>query len=278
MVDGLSELPRKLAALAAQRRQVSGPAPVHRGAQRVGAAQGLVQEQRKREQIRGGAGGQSLGLFGRHVGLGADHVAGVGKRVSRTGGPDHPRDAEVGQARDPCGRGWMFGHQHVGRLDVAVDHAVSVGVGERIAQGDADPHHVAVRQPAVLKQYVERGAVDQFGDQVGALVVDRRLVQRHDARVGEPCRGARLSFEASATAGAVPARHPCPRKDLDRDLPVEPLVLSQPHGGEAAGAQATAQAVAAEHQRRVRRRPQIARHQRSTLGDLGRIGACRKRP
>ena len=49
-------------------------------------------------------------------------------------------------------RSAALGDQHVGRLDVAVDHAVGVGMGERVAQRDPDLHDVAIRQPTVGEQ------------------------------------------------------------------------------------------------------------------------------
>ena len=57
--------------------------------------------------------------------------------------------------------------------------------------------------------------------------------------MGEPSGRAGLALKA-------PAHDPLAGKHLDRHLAVEALVTSQPHGGEAAGAEAAAQAVAAE--------------------------------
>ena len=129
-----------------------------------------------------------------------------------------------------------------------------MGVGERVAQGDADAHHVAIGQPAGGEQLVERRAVDQLGDQVGALVVDRRLVQSHDPGMGEPRGRPRLALEAPT---ATP-NHARAGQDLDGDLAVQALVVGQPNRGEPTRAQAPAQAVAAEHERGVGRGTEIA--------------------
>ena len=62
-------------------------------------------------------------------------------------------------------------------------------MSERVAEGDGDGHDVAVREPSLLKQSVERLAADQFGDQVGALVVDGGLIEGDDGGMREPRRG-----------------------------------------------------------------------------------------
>ena len=74
--------------------------------------------------------GAAGGLLGRHVGERADHVAGACERVL----PAQVRNAEVRQLRGPASRAGRVGHDHVLRLDVAVDHAPLVGVGERVGQ------------------------------------------------------------------------------------------------------------------------------------------------
>ena len=117
------------------------------------------------------------------------------------------RHAEVGQlgrspAPAPAPR-----HQHVRRLDVAVDDALRVGVRQRVAQRDAHLDDVAVGQLALLEQGVERAAANELGDQVGALVVDRGLIERDDRRVlraarprGPRARSGRATTPAHAGA------------------------------------------------------------------------------
>ena len=61
-----------------------------------------------------------------------------------------------------------------------------------------DRDDVAVRQPAGLEQRRQRLAADELGDQVGTVVVDGRLVQGDDPRVGQPRGGAGLALEAAA--------------------------------------------------------------------------------
>ena len=123
-----------------------------------------------------------------------------------------------------------------------------VGMGERVAQRDPDRDDVAVRQPPGSSSAVERRAADQLGDQIGALVVDRRLVQGHDARVGQPRGRPGLALEA-------PSHDPLARQDLDRHVALQPLVTRHPDGAERAGAEPAVQPVAVEdHRSRPSRR------------------------
>ena len=125
-----------------------------------------------------------------------------------------------------------------------MDHVLAVGVLERIAQRDPDRDDVAVREPPLAEQLIERRAADELGDQVGAVVVSPGLVERDDVRVLEPRGRLRLALE-TARVDAL-AQH-----DLDRHLAVEALVVGLPHRAEAAGAEPALQAVAPEHDRRL---------------------------
>ena len=96
---------------------------------------------------------------------------------------------------------------------------MGVSVAERVAQRDRDRDDVAVGQPAGLQQRRQRLATDQFGDEVGAVVVDRRLVQGDDPGMREPRGSTRLALEPATD-------DPLARKDLDRDVAVESLVVA----------------------------------------------------
>ena len=143
-VDRLTQLAGEVPALAPQRRKVGaeaagtlrrGPAP-----DGIQARQGLVDHKRERVQVSACADLPPLGLLGRHVGQRPDDVAGEGERI-----PAHQaRDSEVGQLRDLRRGERPLGHEDVRRLDVAMNDAVGVGVGERVAERDPDPDDVAI--------------------------------------------------------------------------------------------------------------------------------------
>ncbi len=222
------------------RSEAAGPLGRGAGANRVDSGQRLVDHERQRVHVGRGSRFEPLGLLGRHIGRGADDVAGECQRLA----PDHPGDAEVGELRDPGSGRRPIGHQHVGGLDVAVDDALGMGVLERVGQRDRDRDHVAVRHPAGLEQIGQRPASDQLGDEVGALVVDLGLVQGHDPRMRQACRGSSLALEPAA-------EDPRPRDDFDGHLAVQPLVARQPHGAERPGAKPAVQPVPVEHDRRL---------------------------
>ena len=113
-----AELARQVAALAAQRRQMSAEAP-GRGWLLTGLTPVSASYSTSASEYRsaGAPAVEALGLLGRHVGGRADHVAGARQRVAA----EHARDAEVGQLGQPGRRRRALGNQHVRRLDVAVD-------------------------------------------------------------------------------------------------------------------------------------------------------------
>src|SRR5205807_510014 len=136
----------------------------------------------------------------------------------------------------------MLRYEDVRWLHVAVDDPLGVGVGERATQPDPDLHDVAVGQAARHEQLAECRTADELGDEVGAVVVDRGLVQRHDARMAEARGRAGLALEP-------PSDDPLARQELDRHVALEPLVARVPHGAEPAGPEAAMEAVAIEDQR-----------------------------
>jgi hypothetical protein len=102
------------------------------------AGPGLVERERQRVDVGLGARTPSLGALGREVGEGAEDrsVSGKGRLV------DQPGDAEVHQLHLPG----ALGDEDVLRLDVAVNDAVGVGVGEGVAGLGAERRDVGVRE------------------------------------------------------------------------------------------------------------------------------------
>ena len=182
----------------------------------------------------------ALVLFGGHVGGGAQEATGgreLGRGVGVTG------DAEVADLHP------AFGQFHeVGGFDVAVHHPFAVrmvqGVGHLRHQmrrpGDRQPFGVGGQQRA------EGGALQQLHHEIRVPVVLAEVV--HDGDAGVLQRGRRLGLppqpgDQRRVAGQLR------QQDLDRHLPVQPLVEGRPHFAHAAPAQPFLQPVPSPQQR-----------------------------
>ena len=152
---------------------------------RVLAAPALIQRQGQRVDVGLGSGRAALRLLGRHVGEGAEHVAGRGQR----GTVSEPGDAEIHQ----LGAWLALGDLDVLRLDVAVDDPAGVGVVERLAEIGADLADLAVAELALAGEPGQGRAVDQLGDQQRVAVLLAHLIEGHDAGVVEAGRGLGLA-------------------------------------------------------------------------------------
>ncbi len=147
-----------------------------------------------------------------------------------------------------------------------------MGMNERVADRDRDRDDVPVRQPAFGKQRVQRGATHQLGDEIGAVIVDRSLVERDDAGVRKPRCGAGLTLKA-------PSDDALPRQDLDRHLAVKPLIVSHPDDAERTRPETAQQSIAPEHQRRIdagaprRRRAPVAALRVSAVAERCAVGS-----
>jgi hypothetical protein len=149
--------------------------------ERRGALYGGVQGGAERPHIRGSVGTRSLQLLRRHVLGRADHHPGAGESGGRV---EDPGDAEVGDDGAPARQ------QDVVRLEVAVHDPGGVRVAQRLCDLPANVGHARpgqARVPADLR--AQGGAGDEFHNDPGRAVVFDHVVDRDDARMGQPrCR------------------------------------------------------------------------------------------
>ena len=161
-VQGAAQLEREVAAQAPQRGQARADPPGGgRGAAAahgVHAAERLVEDEGERVEVGLLAHLSPGRLLGRHVGQRAHDVAGDGQRVVA----DHARDAEVRELGHAGAVVRLVGHDHVARLDVAMDDAAPVRVGQGVAQRDAHPQHVAVGELAVAHELRQRAPAHEL--------------------------------------------------------------------------------------------------------------------
>ena len=175
-------------------------------------------------------------LFRRHVGRRAQRDAHGRERLAPGGLAQRLGHAEIHHQRVPAAE------HHVLGLEIAVDHAVAVGFGERVGDVAEDAHRVADRQLALLRQLVaEGGAVHVRHDVVEQPVGRARVVQRQDMGVLQGRRHLDLAEEAllAERGGELLPQH------LERDLAVVLQVVGEIHGRHAAGAELALEAVAA---------------------------------
>ena len=93
--------------------------------------------------------------------------------------------------------------QDVLGLDVAVDDAARVRVGQRLGDRQRDPPRLIVRERAVaIEAAAQILAADQLHDQIGPPVGLARLAHRHDAGVIEEAHHLRLA-QKSPAGGAI---------------------------------------------------------------------------
>ena len=121
-----------------------------------------------------------------------------------TGLAQRPGDAEVGHQRVPAAE------QDVLRLDVAMDDALPVGVGQRVGDLARDLQRVLHRELGLARQAVpQRLALDVGHDVVEEAVGLARVVQRQDVGMAQVGRDLDLAQEPLG-AERRPARGAAP--------------------------------------------------------------------
>ena len=126
--------------------------------------------------------------------------------------PD-PGQAEVEDLDPP-----LVGDHHVGRFEVAVDHAALMGRADRLGHRDRPLEESFEGEAVVRDPFAEASARDEFHDQEAVLqrLLDR--VDRDDVRVVERCERPGLPGEAGHRVGVGLRRS---REELQRDVAVE---------------------------------------------------------
>ena len=200
------------------------------------AGEELIEHAAGRVEVAAGVDVLALRLLGREVLRGADHGLRLGHR--RVGVGDGAGDAEVHHL-DRIVRA----DHHVRRLDVAVDDAHPVRVGQGVQDALGDPGGLVAGQLAPLVEDLAQGlALDVLHDDEGDIVrpavrvhalVLAGVVDRDDRGVVEAGAGLGLSAEAGEERGIareVAAQH------LDGDRTLEAQVDPPVDLGHAAAA------------------------------------------
>ena len=247
-----------------ERRHLDEVLPLLRDVRRR-AGQDLAQERAEREDV--GALIElvrfALGLFGRHVRGRAEDAADHGARVRARATAHRFDHAHRGVARldlvgdaastqdlgqspvDDLHLAERSNHD-VGGLQVAVNDALRVGVGHRLANGLPDleeAHAILLDRLAPREHRRERPPLDQLHREERTLIGHQpQLVDRHDARVLQLAADLRFFDESLEDFGALGELGV---GDLDRDVATELDVVPAQHDAHAAARDLTQNAVLA---------------------------------
>jgi hypothetical protein len=138
------------------------------------AGEQLIQRDAERVDVHCGRRPAAIDDLRGQVVRGADHRA----RRGDSRGTEKPRDAEVGQPRA------ALVEQDVVRLQVAVNDAVAVRLGERVGHLREQRGRRGRRQGALPPQMVAQAApADQFHDQAERIPDGQQIVDPNDIRM-----------------------------------------------------------------------------------------------
>ena len=156
-----SEVARQAAGYRGPAVEPGGRGLDHRPGVLAPPGEGFEQHEPERVDVNGGVDRLAPHLLGRQIGGGARNRARCGgdRAVERAGDP------EIGEAGFAA-----VVEQDVRGLDVAVDEAARVDVGQCGREPGAQAQDVGGGQGSFVEARGERGPVDQVGDEIGAAV------------------------------------------------------------------------------------------------------------
>lgn len=153
------------------------------------------------EVVEDGAEAVDIGGSGDFLATDLFRAGEAGREDQRLGAPveagiQHAGDAEVEEFRFA-----VAGNQNVGRLEIAVDDELAVGVIDGIAEGEEDAKASGEGQGVLVAVLVQPESFDKLHDKVRQAVLAGAAVEQ--ARdVGVDQRGEDLAFHAEAFEGA----------------------------------------------------------------------------
>jgi hypothetical protein len=171
----------------------------------LGVRERLAQRKTEAELIGLGPRRPALALLGRHVcgrphhgtRLGERRVLGRSVQPSRdraSQGAPHARQAEVHHAHTA-----VVTDEHVGRFEVAMDHAGLVCSGQALRRREEDLHDFGPRSRSGVEPPPQVRSVHVLHTHVGSLFARTHVVHRQDVGMAQACQ--RLSFAADSGDG-----------------------------------------------------------------------------
>ncbi len=204
----------------------------------------FVQDDTERKEIGARIQGFAAGLFGRHVGHGADRGAHDGRveaRAGIVGGASRPDlRGELGQPEVQDLHLTAFRDEDVCRLDVPVENPFGMRRIQGIGHLDTDIQQVGQRQPIVAQPLVQGFAVQELHGEVTPAILFVEAVNRADVWMIQRRGGPGLTpepLERIFAGRRVRGEH------LQGHLPSQGEVLGPVHHTHAAGAQLVQDAI-----------------------------------
>ena len=205
------------------------------------AGDDLVEQHAGGVEVGAGVDLQAEGLLGAHVLRGAEHHAGAGHLLERTVAADDLGDAEVDQLEHLAAL-VVAGDEDVLRLQVAVDHALAVGVLEA-AEHLQDEADGPLGRRGSVEDVLQLGALEQLHDEVlHALVGGAELGDLDAVGVVEAGGALGLAVEAFDELGVATK---VGVEDLDGDVAAQQDVAAAVHRSHAALADERVEAIGA---------------------------------
>jgi hypothetical protein len=203
-------------------------------AERQASCDDLVQHHAEGEQVRPPVRGLAARLLRRHIRNGAHYRPGLSQAWGRGGdrlelGSWHElRETEVEELHVA-----ILGNHHVFRLDVAVNHAVSVRRRQTVDDLQRELEHALYRQLRPVDHAAQRGTGEQLHHDEGPARVLVDCMDRGEIRVVQRREQVCFACEASRVVGVA---HNDLRKHFDGYLALELRIeraINLPHAARA---------------------------------------------
>ncbi len=163
-------------------------------AERQTARDHFIEHDAKRIDVAGGRGAAARDLLRREIAGSADDHPLYGQGMTAA----QVCDAEIAQVAV-----LLVIEHHVGGLQIAVNHAVFVSVGQRLRNLSEQPGDFFQRQRRVLLDVIEQALVEQAHDQINFLIRLPKIDHRQDVDMLQRSGDTGLAFESAEKGGVA---------------------------------------------------------------------------
>ena len=218
------------------------------------AREQLIENRPEREKVASVIDENPSKLLGRHIahrphhhpGLRVPHDSRRARRIGRGDGLDSLRHAEV-EDLDVA----VLRHEHVLRLQVAMDHALLVRRGKAVDDLERVVERLPLKDWSRIELLAQGLALEKLHDRIGDALVSSEVVNRENVRMRKRRDRLRFALEPRQRVGIAGDGR---GQDLDRDVPIELRVPRLPD---------------LSHPARAERREDLVRPETRAPGEMG---------